>query len=77
MGPNGSSSGYTPASYITYSDDERHFCAHDAAVVVDAPVSLCFGLWDDWHRLVDYMDLIAQVGGSGTAHACPPPRPTR
>jgi hypothetical protein len=62
FGPNGASSGYTPASYITYSEDERHFCAQDATVVVDAPASVCFGLWDDWHRLVDYMDLIAQVG---------------
>ncbi len=69
FGPNGSTSGYTPASYITYSEEEKHFCAHEAKVVVDAPASVCFGLWDDWHRIVDYIDLVAQVRGNPRHHA--------
>ncbi len=69
-GPHGSASGYTPASYITYSEDEKHFCAHEAKVVVDAPASVCFGLWDDWHRIVDYMDLVAQVRGNTRSSRC-------
>jgi hypothetical protein len=28
---------------------------------VRAPAQLCFELWDDWNRLVDFLDLISQV----------------
>jgi len=31
-------------------------------VNVQAPVSVCFDLWNDWARLVDFLDLISQIG---------------
>ena len=54
-------SGYTPADYITYSEDPEQACVHAAEVVVDAPLDVAFAWWDDWQRLVDFMDLIGQV----------------
>lgn len=32
------------------------------AVEVEAPRSVCFTIWNDWNRLVDFLDLIAQIG---------------
>eukprot|EP00195_Chlamydomonas_chlamydogama_P003447 CAMPEP_0202919418 /NCGR_PEP_ID=MMETSP1392-20130828/75775_1 /ASSEMBLY_ACC=CAM_ASM_000868 /TAXON_ID=225041 /ORGANISM="Chlamydomonas chlamydogama, Strain SAG 11-48b" /LENGTH=318 /DNA_ID=CAMNT_0049612769 /DNA_START=156 /DNA_END=1112 /DNA_ORIENTATION=- len=55
-------SGYTPAAYITFSEDEQQRCHHMVAIEVDAPASVCFELWNDWNRLVDYLDLISQIG---------------
>lgn len=57
--------GYTPADYITYSEEPEHQCHHVVEVLVDAPVDVCFALWNDWHRLIDFLDLIGQVGASG------------
>lgn len=63
-------SGYTPADYITYSEDPEHACRHAAEVVVAAPPDVCFALWNDWQRLVDFLDLIGQVRDAmGCAHA--------
>jgi hypothetical protein len=56
--------GYTPANYISYSDQKEHACRHLIGVSVRAPASTCFDLWNDWARLVDFLDLISQV----TAH---------
>lgn len=61
--------GYTPANYISYSDRTDHACRHLVGVSVQAPVAVCFDLWNDWARLVDFLDLISQVwaavGGRG------------
>lgn len=54
-------SGYTPANYVSFSEDPEHICHHMAAIDVDAPASVCFSLWNDWNRLVDFLDLINQV----------------
>lgn len=54
-------SGYTPSDYITFSEDPAHLCSHSADIVVDAPVDTCMHLWSEWHRLVDFLDLIGQV----------------
>ncbi|KAF6262072.1 hypothetical protein COO60DRAFT_689041 [Scenedesmus sp. NREL 46B-D3] len=54
--------GYTPASYISFSDDPSKQCHHRAEVVVDAPIDVCFAMWSDWTKLVDFMDLIGQIG---------------
>lgn len=59
-------SGYTPAQYIEYS---KHYASHEASVEVDASPSVCFAIWDDWRRLVDFLDLIAQVRAGGPAAA--------
>ena len=32
------------------------------AIEVQAPVNVCYQLWNDWTRLVDFLDLVAQVG---------------
>lgn len=37
-------------------------------VNVRAPVSVCFDLWNDWARLVDFLDLISQVPAPGSKH---------
>ncbi|WIA41226.1 hypothetical protein OEZ86_004839 [Tetradesmus obliquus] len=54
--------GYTPASYISFSEDPSKQCHHRAEVVVDAPIEACFAMWSDWSKLVDFMDLIGQIG---------------
>ena len=53
--------GYTPANYISFSDRPEHACRNMIGVSVQAPVELCFDLWNDWARLVDFLDLISQV----------------
>lgn len=55
--------GYTPANYVSWSETEAHACRYLVGVQVQAPVSVCFELWDDWARLVDFLDLISQVRG--------------
>ena len=55
-------SGFTPANFISFSDKPEHRCHHLCAVEVEAPASVCFALWNDWNRLVEFLDLIAQVG---------------
>jgi len=32
------------------------------AVEVDAPARTCYELWNNWERLVDFLDLVAQIG---------------
>jgi hypothetical protein len=54
--------GYTPSSYITFAEEPEWQCHQHAEVVVDAPVDRCFALWNDWSKLVDFLDLIGQVG---------------
>eukprot|EP00878_Enallax_costatus_P003970 GHUV01004192.1.p1 GENE.GHUV01004192.1~~GHUV01004192.1.p1 ORF type:complete len:414 (+),score=134.93 GHUV01004192.1:81-1322(+) len=54
--------GYTPSDYITWSDDPKQQCHHQAEVVVDAPVDACFALWMDWTKIIDFLDLIGQIG---------------
>ncbi len=61
-------SGYTPANYITYSEDPRHVAPHSVSILVNAPPRICYELWSDWNRLVEFLDLVAQVGGP----RCPP-----
>jgi len=56
-------SGYTPADYITFSEQPEHACVHVVEAVVNAPADVCFALWDDWQRLVDFLDLVGQVRG--------------
>ena len=55
-------SGYTPAEYITFSEDPRHACVHAAEAVAAAPRAACRALFDDWRRLVDFFDLVGQIG---------------
>jgi hypothetical protein len=54
-------SGYTPADYVSFSENAEHACYHAAEAVVDAPADVAFEWWDDWHRLVDFLDLVGQV----------------
>jgi hypothetical protein len=54
--------GYTPADYITYSDDPRHALAHAVEVQADAPLGVCVELWSEWAGLVEFCDLIGKVG---------------
>ncbi|KAF8062649.1 hypothetical protein HT031_003978 [Scenedesmus sp. PABB004] len=54
--------GYTPAEYISWSDDPTRQCHHAAEVVVDAPIGAAFALWADWARLIEFMDLVGQIG---------------
>jgi hypothetical protein len=55
--------GYTPAAYIAYSQSPAHACACAAeAADIAAPPELCAALLADWHRLVDWADLVHQVG---------------
>lgn len=68
-------SGYTPADYISFSNDENKQCHHNAEVWVDAPLDTCYSLWSDWTKLLDFLDLIGQVGagfvrasGKGVGH---------
>lgn len=62
--------GYTPAAYITYSTEEQHRCHHMVAVEVDAPAHICFDLWNDWNRLVDFLDLVTQVETASGQPVC-------
>ncbi|KIY97929.1 hypothetical protein MNEG_10032 [Monoraphidium neglectum] len=55
-------SGYTPADFISYSEDPQHSCYHVTEAVVAAPVDVCFAFWNEWQRLVDFLDLIGQIG---------------
>eukprot|EP00955_Chlamydomonas_euryale_P057225 356698-Chlamydomonas_euryale.AAC.5 len=55
-------SGYTPANFVSFSDAESHTCRYHLAVDVEAPSDVCFDIWNDWNRIVDYMDLVSQVG---------------
>jgi hypothetical protein len=54
--------GYTPANYITFAEGQQHRCHYMVAVEVDAPPSLCYAIWDDYARWVDFLDLVSQVG---------------
>lgn len=54
--------GYTPANYISYAPGLEHRCHHMVAIDVEAPASVCYDLWSNWARLVDFLDLISQVG---------------
>ncbi|GFR40384.1 hypothetical protein Agub_g934 [Astrephomene gubernaculifera] len=55
-------SGYTPANYINFTEDPEGIAEHVVSTVVDAPVSVCYNLWNDWNRLVEFLDLVAQIG---------------
>lgn len=54
-------SGYTPADFVTYSSKPSDTCHHMSAVKVQAPASVCFSIWNNWNRLVDFLDLVCQV----------------
>lgn len=60
-GPDSVISGYTPANYISFSDDKNDVATHTYVIDVDASPSICFNIWNDWNRLVEFLDLIAQV----------------
>ena len=62
--------GYTPADYITFSEDPSRQCHHNAEVLVDAPLDLCYSLWHDWTKLLDFLDLVGQVGGVIQGSSC-------
>ncbi|GIL60170.1 hypothetical protein Vafri_14786, partial [Volvox africanus] len=61
-GPDSVISGYTPANYISFSENEKDVATHNFVIEVDAPASICFGIWNDWNRLVEFLDLVAQIG---------------
>jgi uncharacterized membrane protein len=54
--------GYTPSDYITYSEDKEMWCTHEAGITIDAPIETVFGYWNDWSKLLEYFDLIGEVG---------------
>lgn len=54
--------GYTPADYISFSKDDNKQCHHNAAVIVDAPLDVCYSLWSDWTKLLEFLDLVGQIG---------------
>lgn len=54
--------GYTPANFITYH--EGNVAPYTQSVTINAPPSVCFEFWNDWNRLVDFLDLVAQVRGA-------------
>jgi hypothetical protein len=54
--------GYTPADYISFSKDDDKQCHHNAEVLVDAPFDVCYSMWSDWTKLLDFLDLVGQVG---------------
>lgn len=58
----GSIGGITPAEFISFSTSPRDKVTVSDNILVDAPVDVCFKLWDDWNRLVDFMDVVAQIG---------------
>jgi hypothetical protein len=53
--------GYTPSDYITFSEVKEDRCHHLVGIDVDAPSALCFSIWNDWNRLVEFLDLVNQV----------------
>ncbi|GLI70767.1 hypothetical protein VaNZ11_015800, partial [Volvox africanus] len=61
-GPDSVISGYTPANYISFSENEKDVATHNFVIEVDAPANICFGIWNDWNRLVEFLDLVAQIG---------------
>ncbi|GIL82372.1 hypothetical protein Vretimale_11807 [Volvox reticuliferus] len=61
-GPDSVISGYTPANYISFSENEKDVATHNLVIDVDAPANICFGIWNDWNRLVEFLDLVAQIG---------------
>ena len=55
--------GYTPSDFVSFSDEPGQLCHHMAAVTVNGVTpDICFSIWDDWNRLVDFLDLVCQVG---------------
>jgi hypothetical protein len=54
--------GYTPANYVSYAPGLENRCHHMVAIDVEAPAAVCYDLWSNWARLVDFLDLISQVG---------------
>lgn len=46
---------------MTWSDDPTRLCHHHAEVLVDAPLDVCYGLWADWKKIIDFMDLVQQA----------------
>jgi hypothetical protein len=43
-------------------DGPQASVTNSVTIEVDAPPSVCFNMFDDWARLVDFMDLINQIG---------------
>ena len=55
--------GYTPSDFVSFSEEPEQVCHHMAAVTVQGVTpAICFSIWDDWNRLVDFLDLVCQVG---------------
>jgi hypothetical protein len=54
--------GYTPSDYIEFNTDKpEEWCRHRVSISVDAPIPTCFGFWNQWGRLIEFMDLIGTV----------------
>lgn len=62
--------GYTPADYITYSKDPDMWCTHEASITIDAPIETVFGYWNDWSKLLEFFDLIGEVGMASCSYGC-------
>jgi hypothetical protein len=64
--------GYMPADSLSWDEDPTHALEVTVEVAVDAPAQCCYDLWNDWTRLVDFLDLIAQVCTRRLAARMPP-----
>jgi hypothetical protein len=64
--------GYMSADTIAWEEDLQQGCQLSVGVVVEASAQCCYDLWNDWQRLVDFIDLIAQVHNSAGPSARPP-----
>jgi hypothetical protein len=67
-GDSGVIGGFTPADYMTWSDDPTRQCHHHVEVLVDAPLDVCFGIWLDWKKLINFLDLVQQARPPLGAH---------
>jgi hypothetical protein len=53
--------GYTPANYIFFSEVPEHSCSHNVSVSVSSSPTACYDLFQDWSRLVEFFDMVAQA----------------
>lgn len=53
---------------MTWSDDPTRQCHHHVEVLVDAPLDVCFGIWLDWKKLINFLDLVQQARPPLGAH---------
>eukprot|EP00210_Caulerpa_lentillifera_P001033 g996.t1 len=54
-------SGFAPFTLMSYSRNPAEFCRHNVAIHVDSDPLHCFQIWNDWDKLLDFINLIGEL----------------